>query len=293
MITLICTLEPARIGWLPQFVQHYRALGVERFLLTLQLEPAGPALEQDRHRAEFRETLADLGIGTAFVWVHTWDGPSMAADQRSLARAHVASSDWVVWCDLDEFQVYPEPLRDIVARCEADDVDYIRGIFIDRVAEDGGLPRFDPRRSIWDTFPRTCNVTRVLAQANPHKVILAKGSVLVYGGKHAVMDGQYLKPLEGWGQVHHFKWDASVLERLRYRLSPDWKAKCPWWTESQRLLDYFEANGERFNLADLPRFHLPGPHFLKSPLAAGWGFQSASLWAGVAGSPPMDLEWGR
>jgi hypothetical protein len=257
MIMLICTLEPARLGWLPQFVRHYRALGVERFLLTLQLEPTAPAREQDLHRAAFNEMLVRLEIATAFVWIHTWDGPSMAAHQRSLQRAHVASDDWVVWCDLDEFQVYPEPLREMVARCETEGADYVRGVFIDRVAEDGSLPGFDPQRSIWDTFPRACNVTGALARANPNKVALARGSVLVFGGKHEVKDGRDLKPMEGWIPVHHFKWDASVLERLRYRLSPEWKAKCPWWTESQRLLDYFERNGHRFNLADLPVWQPP------------------------------------
>jgi hypothetical protein len=45
VICLICTLEPCRIDWLPQFVAHYRAQGVERFLLTLQIEP-GLAEEQ-------------------------------------------------------------------------------------------------------------------------------------------------------------------------------------------------------------------------------------------------------
>jgi hypothetical protein len=40
VIVLLCTLEPYRISRLPQLVRHCRDRGVDRFLLTLQLEPS-------------------------------------------------------------------------------------------------------------------------------------------------------------------------------------------------------------------------------------------------------------
>lgn len=263
MICLICTLEPYRIDWLPQFVTHYRAQGVERFLLTLQVEPALAEEQKARHRARFTRVLGQLNVGEAFVWEHAWDGPSMGEQHRRLQEAHVGPADWIVWCDSDEFQVYPEPLGRIVAQCEAEGVDFIRGIFIDRIAEDGCLATFDPRRSIWETFPLACNVTSALAKADPRKVTLARGGLLLRGGgKHLPSGESGLKTISGWVQIHHFKWDAALLERLRFRVRPEWRAKFPWWVESQRLLDYFHEHEHRFDLADLVPIPFQGKAFI-------------------------------
>lgn len=262
MICLICTLEPYRIDWLPQFVAHYRDQGVERFLLTLQIDPELPEDEKSRHRTRIGETLAQLNVAETFFWEHAWDGPSMGEHHRLLQEAHVRAGDWIVWCDSDEFQVYPEPLDRIVAQCEAAGVDYIRGVFFDRIAGDGSLPAFDPQRSIWETFPRACNVTGALAKGDTRKVTLARGSLRLPGGKHFPPSDAALKTISGWVQVHHFKWDAALIERLRFRVRPEWRAKFPWWVESQRLLDYFDAHGQRFDLADVAPISLQGPHFV-------------------------------
>lgn len=262
MICLMCTLEPYRIDWLPQLVAHYRAQGVERFLLTLQIDPELPEDGKTRHRTRFGETLAQLDVTETFFWEHVWDGPSMGTHHRLLQEAHIGAADWIVWCDSDEFQVYPERLDRIVAQCEAAGVDFLRGVFIDRIAGDGSLTAFDPQRSIWETFPRTCSVTNALAKADPCKVALARGSLrLLGGGKHRP-EGGALKTIGGFVQVHHFKWDAALLERLRFRVRPEWQARFPWWLESQRLLDYFDVHGQRFDLADVAPISIQGPHFI-------------------------------
>jgi hypothetical protein len=262
MIALLCTLEPARIAWLPQLVRHYRGIGVERFLLILQLEPDAEPVAKDRDYAHFRRVLAGLGIGEGFRWDHAFGAPAIIQHQRGIQAEHVAPDDWIVWCDSDEFQVYPVPLPEMIAQCDANGIDYVRGVLIDRVAADYGLPAFDPQTPIWDTFPRTCSVTTALASGDPRKVVLARASVVVSGGKHRPRSPHNPKTFTGWVQVHHFKWDATLLERLRYRVQPEWQAKHAWWVESQRLLDYFAANGSRFNPADLPEIKLGGPHFL-------------------------------
>lgn len=264
MIVLICTLEPYRIEWLPQFVQHYRRLGVERFLLTLQLEPGAAQAEKEQQRNRFRQTLAELDIDETHYWEQSYDAMGMGEQHRRLQEQKVSPNDWVVWSDSDELQVYPQPLRDIVAQCVATRVDLIRGMFIDRVAADFSLAPFDPERAIWESFPQTFNISAALAGATNHKVVLARGGIRVSAGNHLPLaDGSPLTTLRGWVQVHHFKWDATLIERLRYRLRPEWQARCPWWVESKRLVDYFVAHGSRFDPADLVPITLQGPHFMK------------------------------
>jgi hypothetical protein len=262
VIVLICTLEPYRIEWLPQFVKHYRHLGVERFLLTLQLEPGAAQAEKEQHRNRFRQTLAELDIEEAYYWEQAYDAMGMGEQHRRLQAQKVSPNDWVVWSDSDEFQVYPQPLRDIIAQCEAARVDFIRGAFIDRVAADFSLAPFDPERAIWENFSQTFNVSAALAGADPRKVTLARGWIRVSDGNHFPLTNASLTTLRGWVQVHHFKWDATLIERLRYRLRPEWQAKCFWWVESKRLVDYFVAHGSRFDPTDLIPLTLQGPHFI-------------------------------
>ena len=47
MVYLIATVDERRIEWLPQFVQHYQALGVHRCLVSLHVD-------EDRSLAECR-----------------------------------------------------------------------------------------------------------------------------------------------------------------------------------------------------------------------------------------------
>jgi hypothetical protein len=263
VIVLICTLEPGRIERLPEFVQHYRRLGVERFLLTLQQEPDAAQGDKEAHRNRFRQTLTDLDIHEAHYWEQAFDAKGKGEHHRRLQDEKISRDDWVVWCDSDEFQVYPQPLRELVAQCETAQIDFIRGAFIDRIAADFSLAPFDPERSVWETFPRTFAVSAALAGADPRKVTLARGRIHVGDGNHFPLTNGSLRTLTGWVQVHHFKWNATLIERLRYWVRPEWQAKCSWWVEWKRLLEYFAAHGSRFDPADLTPITLQGAHFIE------------------------------
>lgn len=256
MILLITTFDPARIPRLPQVVGHYRALGVQRFLLSLQTEPGLPGAEARRHRARFEAALSEAGLSEAFFLEAGFTGMAVRRHHDALQRDHAGPEDWIVWCDSDELQVYPESLVRMAELAQADGVDFLRGALIDRLAADGGLPPFDPRTPLWETFPRTVFLSPAIGGGERHKVAFARGDVRVSGGNHFAMDAASLSTWTTWVQVHHFKWDAEVLARLRFRLDPAFREQCPWWVESQRMLDYFEAHGLRFDPADLQELHL-------------------------------------
>jgi hypothetical protein len=106
MINLICTLEPTKIDWLPQFVAHYRSLGVDRFLLSLQQEPTIAAETRLAQRARFEHALRGLGITHSFELTESYDSASVYRHHERISNQFVAKDDWIVWCDSDEFQVY-------------------------------------------------------------------------------------------------------------------------------------------------------------------------------------------
>ena len=262
MIFLIATLEPLRIDGLPSWIAHYRALGVERFLLTLQTEPDLPEAERDRERARFASVLASQGIADPHFLVAGFTASALRVAQDALQREHVGASDWVVWCDSDEYQLYPAPLADLATWAEKHRVNLFRGVMIDRVAADGRLPARDERISIWQQFPVACFLPTRFGGGERQKITFARGDLKLSNGNHYVRAGMLAQTIGKWTQVHHFKWDATVLERLAFRLQPAFRAHSPDWLESQRALDYFDAHGGRFDSDDLRPLDLPARDFI-------------------------------
>lgn len=140
--------------------------------------PAARSVRSRPHDPERhdRDALASLGIHESWRWEHEFGAPPLIKFQYVLQAEHTQPDDWIVWCDSDEFQVYPAPLVEIIRQCDAAGIEFVRGVLIDRVAEDYGLPAFDAETPIWQTFPRTCNFTIALARGDPRKVVLARES---------------------------------------------------------------------------------------------------------------------
>jgi hypothetical protein len=262
MIFLISTLEPARIGQLPQFVGHYRALGVERFLLTLQTEPDVGDDVREREQARFAAMLAELRIEDPQFLVEGYGAKALRRGQDALQKKHVAASDWVVWSDADEYQLYPAPLPHLAAWAGKHGVTLFRGVMIDRVAADGGLPAWNPGRPVWEQFPLACFLPTRFGGGERQKITFARGDLTLSTGNHYVNAGMTAQTIGKWVQVHHFKWDATVKERLAFRLGPAFRSQSADWVESQRSLDYFDVHGGRFDPDDLKPLDLPARDFI-------------------------------
>lgn len=276
MIKLICTLEPTKIDWLPQFVAHYRSLGVDRFLLSLQQEPAIAAETRRAQRTRFEHALRGLGVAQSFELPESYDSASVCRHHQRITDQFVSKDDWIVWCDSDEFQVYPLALGEVVHSCLAQGIEAIPGILVDRIAADGSLPDFDPSRSLWEVFSRPCNVTGSIAHGTVEKVAFARGDIRLRPGNHAPEDPKTKFAAQAI-PIHHFKWHAGVLAQLRFRLDPAWKRKCFWWIESQHLLDYFSRHDMRFKLDDLPVIVLPASGVLDASAARSLAKPAAGM----------------
>jgi hypothetical protein len=246
-IHLLCTFDPVRISWIPQFVDHYRALGVDEFHLSLHFEPNEErvAMGWACERAEM--ILADARLKLAATLVCPFSGEALCNHHAALQAQRCRERDWLIWADIDEFQEYPCALRALIEFAERSGIDYFWGEVIDRIADSGALEPFDPTRSIWLQYPREYPVTRDVAGAETRKVTCGRASVRVAPGPHTVTNEKRLRYYADPVLVHHFKWDATVLGRLKARVLPEWREQ--WWFESQRLLDFFERTGGIFPLA--------------------------------------------
>ena len=178
-------------------------------------------------------------------------------------------------------------MRRILAQADQMGALYISGELVDRVARSGMLVPLDPHKSIWPQYPIGCDLTSRVLKGYSHKVAAAKGNVRLMPGNHEVSSGS-----DPWRwapeliAIHHFKWDDTVVKRLSSRLTPDWKARCSWWRESERCLSFIQ-NQCKLDLTILRTFDFgPGYHQVNDEMA--WHFVHCLRYS----NPEWVKRWG-
>lgn len=206
-----------------------------------------------QYRPKILRDLADRG----FHPPHLWHGDDFTVHTKlnhlSAATGDVPVNAWLLLADTDEFL---DKDFDIPAACgEADNMGavYIRARMIDRLGPEQTMPELHSEPSLFEQYPEISNLTARIGRGFTIKVILRKAWVgLSNGGGHRVCP-ESLPVYHEFPALHHFKWEASVVPRLRER-AKDFAAKgLVWWEESHRLANYL--SGEQ----------LPPPPFSLSP----------------------------
>ena len=233
---------------LQPFLAHYRRLGVDRIFLAVHLrrhEPATVALVTEM------ATQFDAVVDS--VWIDAGLNHRRRYDERlAMIRRRCAPSDWALLADLDEFQHYDCGLEAAVRHCERTSSDYVVGTIVDRIAIDGGFPVLQPN-DLWNQFPLECELTRNVLKAAVTKVGVFRAGVHVGPGHHAVLPSCAASacPLDDvHAEFHHFKWDSTVVERLRQRREEVRGEGWDWWQESDAFLVYLDDHGGQLDLAD-------------------------------------------
>jgi hypothetical protein len=238
------------MGWLPQFLRHYRLAGVDDFIITLHVDLKLPAIKKVRSFRRFQRILNSHKINRGWLLDCLYDSEAVRKHHDRLQLRICQPKDWIVWADIDEFHEYPRSLTNLVSLCKRNRNNVIGGVFVDRVTESGEMTQFDPRRSIWQQYPLDCHLTRDVLGAWTTKVVCSRADVLITHGNHLVRRNQSASWFGARINIHHFKWDSSVRTRLQARLRDDWKARCPWWNETERFFHFIKATG-RLNLREV------------------------------------------
>ena len=226
---------------LPHFLDHYAALGVAPadMVVILNAEDAdAPGL------AEARAILAARGVAPPEIWIAPYTSGTMWAERRRVQAARCAPGDWVLSADVDEFQTWPAPLREVLAGAEALGADCVQGVMIDRLAPGGRLAPVRPEPPVLEQFPVRAEVTlaiggrsEVHGRGGTVKVMAARAHVLPARGGHRPSDETPARqllghPLANWHeiedpsfrfalplQVHHVHWTDTLPARLEKRLA--------------------------------------------------------------------------
>lgn len=198
---------------LPHMLKHYEDKVDKMYVVVYRQNDNDSILEE----------IEELGIKP--YWVVTepkyhWDRVTHIYNTVKLKKPN----DWWIVSDDDELQAYPDSIDNIVRKCEEKGYDFVTGGFLDRIGKDGIFPKVTRDTNIHEEFELAGFFRYPLSGACPNKVTLMKGYQEVTPGQH------YAKFDKGnsWGeahpkrmpveecftQVHHFKWDSSVIERL-------------------------------------------------------------------------------
>lgn len=203
-ITLYLPVGPD-IKLLDANLDYYTGLGVSHILLSVHLreEWAGGFLE--------KITQTTKNYHAEIAQIHRSAAIEERLRYQSVTREYCDENDWVIIADLDEFHEFSMPIADIISLCESRDYDYVTGLFLDRIGIEGELTEY--AWNIWDCFPLGARLTRKATGGDERKVVLTRANIDLVGGHHYAYEGRRCPTGEGTAIVHHFKWDASVLDR--------------------------------------------------------------------------------
>tara|TARA_B110000211_G_scaffold224677_1_gene275986 strand:+ start:5 stop:790 length:786 start_codon:yes stop_codon:yes gene_type:complete len=168
-------------------------------------------------------------------------------------------NEWWVVSDDDEFHIYPKPIREMISDCEENGWEFITGGFLDRIGERGEFPLVKGNTDIWKSFPLAGFFRYPMSGAMPNKCCVMKGSVNVTPGQHfAKIDDSDTWRERGWNhpkrypiekglvQVHHFKWDSTVLERLKE--VSETKKDYSFWKEYKKMYRGIQINDWKIDI---------------------------------------------
>lgn len=161
--------------------------------------------------------------------------------------------------DDDELHVYPKPLRELITECDENGWEFITGGFLDRIGENGEFPLVTNETNIWESFPLAGFFRYPISGAMPNKCCVMKGSVDVTPGQHFAVIGDTdtwrergwnhpkRYPIEkGFIQVHHFKWDSTVLKRLKE--VSETKEDYSYWKEYKKMYRGIQVNDWKIDI---------------------------------------------
>jgi len=265
----VVTVVGGESALLSHFFSHYRGLGVESFYVIRHAES-----EEDPNFKLIEEQTAAAGIDLFKTYIGPWDD---LLHGRLMTEAMAEHPDeWYIMADLDEFHRYDRPLGELLDLCDEGGYTHVCGCFVDRVAADGTLPEVTSQ-PLWGRYPLGGAITSRLAYAPTLKIGLARGAMGTGGGHHGTPGSTGLPSTTSYIQVHHFKWTAGVVERLRLRVqryrSGAWQLRYPSVVpEARRILEHLSLNSGRIDVSD-PRLCLG---------ACGPGYHDYELWPQVA-----------
>lgn len=268
MIRLV-TVTGSRTTTLKHMLNHYKNKVDEMHIVVYDWEEQSNLSEVQNIISQFPNAKI---VKTVVEEKYNWEKVTQLYNEVKSTHPN----DWWVISDDDEFHVYPTGVRSIVAECEENGWEIVRGGFVDRIGVDGEMVELLDTDDIFKKFPYAGFFRNPLSGANPNKICIAKGYVEITNGQHyAKIDGHTTWKWQGWNhpliapikkisvQVHHFKWDSTCGDRIRavanqnkdYAYSEEYRVM---YRELAKYRFKLPLDDERFGFELSPTHHYSG-----------------------------------
>lgn len=236
----------ADIKLLPQFMKHYKKLGIDNYIIVLNAKSMeDPIIESTQIILDQYDTKI------AKIWTEPFTENTKVEYERETILKMCDKQDWIIYADMDEFHEYPYDLKYMLAYCEKNGYTYMIGEVLDRIGAGGKLVDFNPDLPVEEQFPVGCHITRNFLNACTREVVAARTKHYVYHGHHGILDEN-----SGWLMqkehllkqkppfdivVNHYKWDTSVIPRMKQVMdeyADDSPAGSAWFFETENAYNH-------------------------------------------------------
>lgn len=237
-----------------QMLKHYRSMVDDATIIHYVTGKANTS-EIAQESIAFSKYLTENGIDFAVVKTVTgdkYDWDKVTEYYNLVTGWSPNPDDWWIIADCDELQVWPEEPKQVIKRAELLHCTFITGGFVDRIGEGGELSEIKgPEDDLDKLFPLAGFFRYPMSGACPNKVVAVKTGQKVCSGQHYAV---FPDLTNSWGkvhplrfpiskcfvQVHHFKWDKSVLNRLK----ETGESGCSYSDEYLRMRDALLREGK-------------------------------------------------
>lgn len=268
MIRLV-TVTGSRTTTLKHMLNHYKDKVDEMHIVVYDWEEKSNLSEVQKIVSQFPNAKI---VKVVVEELYNWEKVTKLYNEVKSTHPN----DWWVISDDDEFHVYPDSLRSIIANCDANGWEMVRGGFIDRIGVDGDMVELLDTDDIFEKFPYAGFFRHPLSGANPNKICLVRGNIEITNGQHyAKIDGHTTWKWQGWNhpliapikklsvQVHHFKWDSTCAGRIRHvaNQNKDYSYSEEYRVMYRALSKYrfkLPLDDERFGFELSPTYHYLG-----------------------------------
>lgn len=233
---VICHIYESVTDLLPHFLKHYSSWGATKFYFGVYRGESNPVWNE----------IKEIGRGIDIELYHAGDKTldcAIEGDFKNYIMSKLKKDEWIIPTDLDEFHTIDgfTSFQQLQDACELENADYVWSKFVDHIRPDGEIPmHIDPDISIWEQFPKKCNISHTIAKAYCRKLCMVKQSIPLKGGHHEVDPGHTAFSKEA--NTHHFKWFGPLYDKEMEKLITYCKQKRPWLAEQARLLEFLNQH---------------------------------------------------
>lgn len=264
-----------------QMLKHYEPM-VDDTTIIHYITGKKTYLEETQESLDFSKYLVDNGIGEVNIQTvkgekYDWD---RVTEYYNLITSTGSEDDWWIISDCDELQEWPTEPKKVIKSAELLHCTFITGGFLDRIGEDGTFPKITgPQDDLNKLFPLVGFFRHPISGACPNKVVAVKTGQKVCSGQHYAIfpDGT-----NSWGkihpkrypiqkcfvQTHHFKWDSTILKRLK----ETGQSGCSYSEEYKKM---YKA------LKESKKIDTVNPEYMIEKYNSELGYFSYSNWEGL------------